>query len=492
MWECEFDRILKENPALETCDKDEPLILRHSLYGGRTDATKLYYKTDDNTRVKYYDIMSLYPYICKYFKFPVGHPTLYVGAECANITEILKKEGVIKCRILAQNTSLYHPVLPYRCRNKLIFALCRTCAEEITSEECCHDESEREFTGTWVIDEVRKAVEMGYVIREIYEFYEYVVEQYNSEKKEGGLFVDYINTFLKLKAEASGYPTWVKDETDEEKYIRDFFQSEGILLDRCNIRKNPGARSLAKLCLNSFWGKLTEQANRTRTKLISEPRELYKFLTTPGIEVHNLTFAGDRVVWLTWSMRAEEAPSLKHTNEVLGAYVTAGARLKLYTHLEALNRDVLYMDTDSVIFVSRDNDCGVRCGDKLGDLTDEIAAYGQGAYICEFVSGGPKNYAYKVRLTDDTFKTVCKVRGITLNHNASQIVNFDYMKHMILDGASEVHIRAERKIKRKRGSEGVYIVSEPEDKIYRTCFLKRRRLADGSHDSIPFGYINPG
>jgi G:T-mismatch repair DNA endonuclease (very short patch repair protein) len=74
MWECEFDRILKENPALEKCDNDEPIILRNSLYGGRTEATKLYCKTGDKTRIKYFDIMSLYPYICKYFKFPIGHP----------------------------------------------------------------------------------------------------------------------------------------------------------------------------------------------------------------------------------------------------------------------------------------------------------------------------------------------------------------------------------------------------------------------------------
>jgi hypothetical protein len=47
----------------------------------------------------------------------------------------------------------------------------------------------------------------------------------------------------------------VKDETGEEKYIRDIFQSEGISI----------ARSFAKLCLNSFGGKLTEQPNRTRT-----------------------------------------------------------------------------------------------------------------------------------------------------------------------------------------------------------------------------------
>jgi hypothetical protein len=94
-------------------------------------------------------------------------------------------------------------------------------------------------------------------------------------------------------------------------------------------------------------------------------------------------------------MVEEETPTLKHTNEVVGAYVTAGARLKLYTYIEALNRDVLYTDTDSIIFVSRDgeNDCGVRCG-----VTDELADYGQGAFISEFQSGCPKNYAYKVYL----------------------------------------------------------------------------------------------
>ena len=35
-------------------------------------------------------------------------------------------------------------------------------------------------------------------------------------------------------------------------------------------------------------------------------------------------------------------------------------------------------------------------GNFLGDMTDELEKpYGAGSYITEFVSGGPKNYAYK-------------------------------------------------------------------------------------------------
>jgi hypothetical protein len=35
--------------------------------------------------------------------------------------------------------------------------------------------------------------------------YEYQVTQYDKQTGEGGLFVQYINTFLELKTEASGF-----------------------------------------------------------------------------------------------------------------------------------------------------------------------------------------------------------------------------------------------------------------------------------------------
>jgi len=44
--------------------------------------------------------------------------------------------------------------------------------------------------------------------------------------------VEYVNTFLKLKAEASGYPSWVRTADDEDLYIRQFYQSEGIQLNK--------------------------------------------------------------------------------------------------------------------------------------------------------------------------------------------------------------------------------------------------------------------
>jgi hypothetical protein len=88
---------------------------------------------------------------------------------------------------------------------------------------------------------------------------------------------------LKLKAEASEYPSWVTCAEDEDRYIRSFRSKEGIELEKTAIKPNAAKRALAKLCLNLMWGKLTERNNRTKTKIICEPRELYRFLATPGI-----------------------------------------------------------------------------------------------------------------------------------------------------------------------------------------------------------------
>ena len=77
-------------------------------------------------------------------------------------------------------TNLYHPVLPFRCNKKLMFCLCRTCVQTSCTGECLHTEdAERALTGTWVMEEVRLAVEKGYRILEIREVYEYHVTQYN-------------------------------------------------------------------------------------------------------------------------------------------------------------------------------------------------------------------------------------------------------------------------------------------------------------------------
>jgi hypothetical protein len=128
----------------------------------------------------------------------------------------------------------------------------------------------------------------------------------------------------------------------------------------------------------------------------------------------------------------------------------------------------------------------IEFGDRLGDITDKLK---RGEYISEFVSAGPKNYAYKIcEHGNGNVQTVCKVRGITLNYSASRLVNFEVIQDMILNGEPDdtVTVHTDKKIKRKKRGAGVAIVTEPEDKSYRVCFQKRRRLNDNT--SVPFWY----
>jgi len=102
--------------------------------------------------------MILYPYICKYFKLPVGHSIIHLGDECMDIEACLRKEVLIKCSIVPPE-KLYQPVFPFRCDNKLMFCLCIMCI--LTSvEKWAHTRDEDcVLTGTWLMDELRLTVE---------------------------------------------------------------------------------------------------------------------------------------------------------------------------------------------------------------------------------------------------------------------------------------------------------------------------------------------
>jgi len=88
IWGCEFRKLVREKPGLENeisshlYFKNSTLNIRDALYGGKTEATKTSYRVKQREKINYVDVINLYPYICKYGKFPVGHPKMYVGADC--------------------------------------------------------------------------------------------------------------------------------------------------------------------------------------------------------------------------------------------------------------------------------------------------------------------------------------------------------------------------------------------------------------------------
>ncbi|KAF4525825.1 hypothetical protein B566_EDAN013274, partial [Ephemera danica] len=238
---------------------------RDAFYGGRVICAKLYHKAnyEIGERIFYMDFTSLYPTVNKYCKYPIGHPiNIRIGnKECEGFE---KMNGIIKCKVLPPN-DLYHPVLPYRSNGRLVFHLCRSCAEAENNEDCNHNNEERSFIGTYVIDEVVLALTKGYKVIECFEIYEYLVTQYNPKTDEGGLFTEYVNSFLKIKQTASGWPRDNMTEVGKLQYITDYFEHEKVQLNYNEIDYNPILRALAKLLLNSLWGKFGQRSNMTQT-----------------------------------------------------------------------------------------------------------------------------------------------------------------------------------------------------------------------------------
>ena len=102
--------------------------------------------------------------------------------------------------------------------NKLIFPLCKLCAEQRNQHKCKHSDTQRELSGTWCTPELVEAEKRGYKIVKIFEIYHWNdTTKYDPKTGEGGLFAEYINTFLKIKQESSGWPSWC---TDDAKKIR--------------------------------------------------------------------------------------------------------------------------------------------------------------------------------------------------------------------------------------------------------------------------------
>jgi len=64
------------------------------------------------------------------------------------------------------------------------------------------------------------------MILEINELYEYKITRYYPETREFGLFAGYIDTFLKLKAEATAYPACFRSPDDEDRYIESLRKSD--------------------------------------------------------------------------------------------------------------------------------------------------------------------------------------------------------------------------------------------------------------------------
>ncbi len=476
MWSHTFLKQREEDEAINKSVQrhtfSTPLVPRDALCGGRTETFRLKKEMGPDEKGYYLDFTSLYPFINKTCEYPVGHPKILTATDIKE--DISEYFGLIKATVLPPQ-DLKIPVLPYKSKGKLLFPLCRTCADDLNTQiPCHHDEDQRNFEGTWCTTELVKARELGYrvIAHEVWHF----------KERSTDLFSGYINTFLKLKQEASGWPEDCETEEEMKTYVEDFEKHENIALNPQNIRKNPGLRALSKLCLNSLWGKFAQRQNLPQVKFVQDPAEYFELLTSDSIEVKDVNILTDEMVEVRYVPKEVFVKPSRNTNVVIAAFTTANARLRLYKYLEMLGDRVLYCDTDSIIFVGKPGEKSPPTGNFLGDLTSELK---QGEHINLFISAGPKNYAYRV--SDGT--SVIKVRGFTLNAMAKEHLNLETMLSMIDNIGDNTIKEVPMGTRIARDTANYELKTTTNTKKYSVIFDKRIICDTNTFETIPYGYI---
>jgi len=403
MWEHKWVSMKKKDPVVKAfvnsgrADLRCPSMkMREAFFGGRTEVFDMYAKAEGDKEIGYADVTSLYPYINAMRKYPVGHPTRTRDEkEFLPLNELF---GYQYCKIQT-NKDLRIPVLPEKTTGKLTF-------------------SHGIKVGIWCSEELKKAVEYGYEILEVY-------EQIHWKENTMDLFKNYIQTFFKIKSECS-YDEEVCGTKDE--YVAELREAEfSVCLDKDKLEYNPGMRFISKLCLNTLWGKFGQRSNMTQTEICKDPTSYFKLIFDDTIQVSNINFLNDDTVEIKYKQAHGFEKDSKNTNVAIAGFTTSYARLKLFECMEVAGFDnIHYCDTDSIIYNYTRGKNPIKMDNMLGGLTDELDGKG---YIEELICLAPKTYAYKLNNGD----VKLKAKGFMMTAQACEKISFSGMKEMIME-----------------------------------------------------------
>ncbi len=393
------------------------------FYGGRTEVFKPLWKCEEDEKIKYIDVVSLYPWVCATQKMCVGFPRIYmhdrVEKERMYKTHDDPYFGYAHVRVKGCNTD-YFGGLPRKDKEtgRLVF-----------------DNSE--YTITCFIDELHERMENGLELLDVYEVWHW--DEVNAVE---GPMSGYVAYFLRDKMECSGWKALCGriPETDEEKNeICDDLERENLYLCRPRpdkVQDNPGGRQLAKLRLNMLWGKFVQTPNAVNLKFISTYEDYVKLWYDNQVNKSSLQFRrihdSSDFMEVKYNYNSSlRAPS--NTHYYLGGSCTAQARLKLTSMLRKVGKErALYCDTDSVVYVEKEGDDEIETGEALGQWSSELD---EGVWGVEFLSLAPKCYTllYNDKGREKEKESgILKTKGVTLTAQNLKNIHADNMRKIIL------------------------------------------------------------
>jgi len=213
-----------------------------------------------------------------------------------------------------------------------------------------------------------------------------------------------------------------------------------------NTVKNPGMKQLAKICLNSLWGKFGQRSTLDSYEYITDWNRLLLQLNDSKIKTNEWHIINEQCVELRFSDDIDYNIEADYISEITAVFTTANARLRLYSMLDWLHpSQVVYCDTDSVFIIYDKSNLNhkypgtgakylpsnIRFGNSLGEWENEMS---DNCYIKEIIIGGAKSYSY---IKYDPYKNketfIIKQKGITLDRANSNKFTFESVKNMVLE-----------------------------------------------------------
>lgn len=330
--------------AIASLLPDEDAFARAALKGGRTDARQVLRawspaEVAAGAFGRYADVNSLYPWVLRNCLLPVGAPSWAPAGALADAEAFVRGLGpaalaLVECDV-ACPAGLHHPVLVATDPDGRLRAT-------------LHAKS-----GVFTSVELALALDKGYRLSG--------ARRALCFEGSTGLFAPYIDFYFALKREA------------------------GAAGDKA-------AYALAKIMMNSLWGKFAQRPSAEETVAYKNPLRWFQDLGLAAAGRISLSLKVEGPSYLVAGRAAEKARPLATTNSALAAFVTAQARVRLYGALDALGERVIYHDTDSVIYAAEPAGAEpLVYGPELGAWKDECG----GVPIVRVCCLGPKTYAFR-------------------------------------------------------------------------------------------------
>lgn len=418
IWEHDLDDLSAYEKQLGEIMKE-----REMFYGGRTEVFSPFVNAElfPDSVLQYHDVCSLYPYVCAFKELPIGHPETIMGNEI-DLSRIVNLQhgdryfGYIRCTVEPNNRDVLG-LLPFRdpVSGRLEFPL-------------------HPMTGSWGTQELELALREGYRITQVFE-----VKHWSREERSDTLLRGYVSFFLRMKQEAEG---WVKlgasceTPTPEEAHavMERVFRENGYIarIRAEKVQKNPVKRQMAKLFLNSLWGKFCQKPHSENYVVINGYQQFAALWFDAAIDRSKFCFR--HISGQTWKVKYNHLndftrPNAKY-NIYLAAKVTEWARCVLHTQMIQITKyyrefsrgpalslhfnPIIYCDTDSIIFLYPKS-APHLCGNGLGNWVDEHPR----EVIQRFYGLAPKFYYLQFQTGDHD---LLKSKGIQMSmHNASLI-----------------------------------------------------------------------